>query len=444
MDSRLPFRGSSDVFAWLDGFINLERGQTGRSFRLDRMELVCRAAGNPERCAPAVHVAGSKGKGSVTSMAASILDAAGIGTALYVSPHVVDYRERLGRARGPFPEDVYAAAGEELRTAVEGLLEQGGGLLPGGEEPTFFELMTALYFLCARRDGCRALAVETGMGGRLDATNVLDPRACAITPIELEHVEYLGTTIAAIAGEKAGIMKPGRPLVLAAQAPEALAVFRAAAAERGSALHYLPEVARVEDVDVDRDGTSARVSAPAVLARPLDLRLSLVGRVQASNAAQAALLVKLAFPAVDEAAIEEGLSRATLPARFERLRSEPPAVVDGAHTPTSVGLAVEAFSRLYGDGGVLLFGCAEGKDAEGMARALAGRFSSVVVTTPGTFKKSDPAAVAAAFARAGVEADLEPDTAKAIARADALARGQGKPLLATGSFYLAAAVRAAL
>ena len=447
MATNTPFGGSADVFRWLDGFINLERGQSRNSFRLDRMELLSRLAGNPELTAPAIHVAGSKGKGSVTTMIASILDAAGLSTGLYVSPHVTDYRERVGFAHGPFPESLYAAAGEELRSVVAAALgdlkNPVGADFPGGEEPTFFELMTLLFFLCSRRAECQALAVETGMGGRLDATNIVDPAASVITPIELEHTEYLGTTIEAIAGEKAGIIKRGKPVVVSSQESAALSVFRASAAALGSPFRYLPEEARIDGIAVDRKGTSARLiySDREIFPRPLDIRLSLVGEVQAQNAALAALAVRLAFPEVADETIVAGLARATLPARFESVSDNPPVVIDGAHTERSVRIASNTFSALYGDGGILLFGCASGKDVDAMARILASRFSRIIVTTPGTFKKSDPEIAHHAFISRGVPAELIPRTEEAIDTALSEAGKRGCPLLVVGSFYLAAAIR---
>jgi dihydrofolate synthase/folylpolyglutamate synthase len=454
MSTTTPFGDPTDVFRWLDGFINLERGQSNNSFRLDRMELLARLAGHPERTAPAIHVAGSKGKGSVTAMIASILDAAGMATGLYVSPHVVDYRERVGFARGPFPDEIYVAAGDELRAVVEAALGESSGdhklrgnlmqeVFPGGEEPTFFELMTLLFFLCARHAQCRALAVETGMGGRLDATNIVDPTASVITPIELEHTEYLGTSIAAIAAEKAGIIKTGRPVIVSEQESEALTVFQSTAAARSTQLRYLPDEVRIEDLSVDREGTSARLvfSDSSIFPKPLNIRLALVGEVQAKNAALASLAVRIAFPEVDETTIVSALSRTTLPARFERVAEDPPIVIDGAHTERSVRLAADAFSALYGDGGILLFGCALGKDVSAMARILSPRFSRIFVTAPGTFKRSDPDAAYLAFASLGAPAQLIAETETAISAAIAAAETEGKPLLTVGSFYLAAAIR---
>lgn len=447
MDRQREFASSADVFRWMDGFINMERGQSSKSFRLDRMELLVALAGRPDRACPTIHVAGSKGKGSTTTMIASILDAAGLKTGRYVSPHVVDYSERVGLARGPFPEEVYIRAGEETREILDRALAAGPGgrspYLPGGEEPTFFELMTLLFFLCCRRASCAAAAVETGMGGRLDATNVVDPEASVITPIELEHTEFLGSTLAAIAAEKAGIIKEGRPVVVAGQEGEALDVFARVAAERGSPLRYAPEEARLKDVRVSREGTRARIefADPALFPSPLDIELSLVGEIQAQNAALAALAVRTAFPRIADEAILRGLAAATLPARFERVSEDPPVVVDGAHTARSVRIAADAFVPLYGDGGILLFACALGKDVRAMAEALAPRFSRVIVTRPGDFKKSDPQEAYRAFALLHPRTELVDDPEEATARAVALGREAALPVLATGSFYLAAIAR---
>ncbi|MDR1587474.1 MAG: tetrahydrofolate synthase, partial [Treponema sp.] len=234
------FKNSAEVFSWLSRFINLEKGQTPKSFRLDRMEFLAALAGRPERCAPSIHIAGSKGKGSVTGMLSSMLEAAGRRVARYMSPHVSDYRERISLGASFFDEDVYRAAGGEVRRIAESLGAGNSGAGPfdprheEGEGPSFFELLTLFFFLCARRGNCDVMVVETGMGGRLDSTNIVNPLVSVITVIELEHTEFLGNTLAAVAGEKAGIIKPGRPLVLGEQPPGALEVFRKRAAEKGS------------------------------------------------------------------------------------------------------------------------------------------------------------------------------------------------------------------
>ncbi|MDR2134278.1 MAG: tetrahydrofolate synthase, partial [Treponema sp.] len=382
------------------------------------MEFLAALAGHPERCAPSIHIAGSKGKGSVTGMLSSMLEAAGRRVARYMSPHVSDYRERISLGSVFFDEEVYRAAGAELRRVAESLGPDNsgaascpadpapggavpGGAVPGGlfdprreegEGPSFFELLTLYFFLCARRGNCDVMTVETGMGGRLDSTNIVDPLVSAITVIELEHTEFLGNTLAAVAGEKAGIIKPGRPLVLGEQPPEALGVFRKRAAEKGSPLLYLPEIAEVENIRVRRSGTEFRLGfrKPGFFEAPLELYVPVPGAVYARNAALAVAALKTAFPDTGEDAVRRGLERFRIPARFELVRKEPPVIIDGAHTPGSAARCCETFRDLYGEGGILLFGCAAGKNAGAMAEVLLPHFSRLVITTPGTFKISEP------------------------------------------------------
>jgi dihydrofolate synthase/folylpolyglutamate synthase len=464
------FSGSAEVFAWLDRFINLERvlkpgspayaPNTGSSlpspegpYRLDRMEALAALAGHPERSAPVIHTAGSKGKGSVTGMISAVLEEAGLFPARYSSPHVLEYRERITAGSRFFDETLYAAAGDELRELAgqwRKAPESGMG------ELTFFELFTLYFFLCARRARSGIMAVETGLGGRLDATNIVDPLVSAITVIELEHTGFLGNTIEAVAGEKAGIIKRGRPLVLAEQPQEALAVFRAAAAAKGSPLLYLPDTVKITGLQVRREGTgfTLNFTGTGFFSRPLDLFLPVPGKIQAENGALAVLALKTALPSIGEETIRRGLEKFRLPARFERIREEPPVIVDGAHTPRSVELCAETFSSLYGgelQRSILLFGCAADKDAAAMATILTGRFFRIIITIPGSFKPSYPEKVFAAFQKAygqdgsyGTPPVLVKDTLTAVKTALDLGAETGLPLLVTGSFYLAGIVKAYL
>jgi len=335
-----PFGSSREVYDWLSGFVNLEKGQTLRSFRLDRTKALADLAGHPENCAPAFHVAGSKGKGSVTGMIEAILEASGMKTARYASPHVSDFRERLLSGSHFFGEEIYARAGTELRALVENLPSSPYAhlfdpRLEYGEGPSFFELMTLWFFLCARLSRVNVMAVETGMGGRLDSTNILDPLVSVITIIELEHTEYLGKTIAAIAGEKAGIIKPGKPLILAKQNDEALDVFRERAAFNKSPLFYFPDIAELSNIRVSRKGTSFNLALKNHESFP-ELFVPIPGEVQASNAGLAVLAVKTAYPRISGDQIKAGLAAFTLPARFERLPGTTPLLIDGAHTKRSI------------------------------------------------------------------------------------------------------------
>jgi dihydrofolate synthase/folylpolyglutamate synthase len=466
------FVSSQEVFDWLDQFINYDTNHSPPKFRPERMQIIAELAGHPERCAPSFHVAGSKGKGSVTGMLASILEAMGLRTAQYVSPHVSDFRERISLNRQFLAEDIYIEAGNMLRELVKTLgdttkaeyrLFSGSG--PDDAPPTYFELLTMCYFLCARLVRCDAMAVETGMGGEQDPTNIVNSAASLITIIELEHTEYLGNTLAEVAGAKAGIIKPGRPLILAEQSDEALGVFRKTAAELNSPLLYFPETAEIRDVAIREDGTDFTLAfkKPGYFDEPLRLHTGIVGAVQTLNAGLAIIALKTVYPSLDAETIRRGLKDFALPARFENLRPKAaegkapelsarakapelkaPVIIDGAHTEKSVELCANTFTALYGDGGILLFGCAAGKNAEAMAAILKPRFSKNIITAPGSYKGSDPKAVCELFARADGQAELlfMPETDKAIDYALEESLKTGLPVLGTGSFYLAANIRA--
>ncbi len=219
------FADPDDAFAYIESFTNFERRRLtplDREYRLDRMFSLLEHFGRPHEAFACFHVAGTKGKGSTAAFLAGALRAAGHRTGLYLSPHVSSYNERItidGDAVAPaLLTEVASRIAAELDA---GALED----LRGGFGPTTFELLTLLAFLCFRESGCREAVIEVGIGGRLDATNVVTPTASVITPLDLEHTQLLGDTLASIAREKAGIIKPGRPAFVGHQLPEAREVF---------------------------------------------------------------------------------------------------------------------------------------------------------------------------------------------------------------------------
>lgn len=450
-----PFTSSEQVFLWIESFTNYEKIPSSRPFRLDRMEALAELAGHPEKCAPVIHVAGSKGKGSVSTIIASLLQRSGLSTGRYLSPHVSDYRERIGLADRFFEEDIYCAAGEELRQIVEKapvaypqLFDSTKG---NGEVPTFFELCTLLFFLCCRRAQVDIMVVEVGMGGRLDATNIVDPLVSVITPIELEHTAYLGNTIAAIAGEKAGIIKRGKPAVLAPQQREALSVFQSITQERQAPLYYLPDMLEVKEVHISprgtqwtwevKEGENSHLWPENLRAHPQNFSIPLIGEIQAWNTLQALAALYRIFPDKDWTVLLSELSSLSLPARFERVHEKPEVILDGAHTPRSIKLCLTTFCTLYGEGNILLFGCAADKDVESMAEILTPHFSEIILTRPGTFKKSDLPRMEEAFRESGGSFKTLEETDAAINLAIHKAHEKGKALLVCGSFYLAAEAR---
>ncbi len=463
---------------WLDRSLNFERTPTKGIFWLDTMHFFTERLGHPERTYRCLHVAGSKGKGSMSMMAACVLEEAGYAVGVYTSPHILDFRERITRPGGVpasfFPDSVYEEAARTLIAAVDSVGEEE---LPGGRLPTWFELVTLFAMLCFQRAGVDWVVWEVGLGGRLDSTNVVCPDCCLIGPIELEHTEFLGTTLEAIAGEKAGIIKPGVPVVVAGQQTEGVRdVFRKKAAECGSPLIFSDEQASVELTGYDREAGSRAgqgclrmgiAISSSMFSRSMQASLRLLGRFQAENAALVALALKTVFPDLDEGVLERGLGKACLPGRFEILSPVdgfagiPALILDGAHTPRSVGLTMESFDRLYGGGEqpdavaagegissagrtkkpVLLFACAADKDIEDIAILFEHRFSAVFLSRPGQAKAADMGRMERAFRAAGIVFKLNPDYTQAIGDALREADRAAVPLLVTGSFYLVAEVK---
>jgi dihydrofolate synthase/folylpolyglutamate synthase len=432
----------ADAFAWVESFTNLERGLApfdDRSYHLDRMRRLLALFADPHGSCPLIHVAGTKGKGSTCALLAGALAASGRRTGLYTSPHVASPFERIVLAGEPERPAALVQAARGMQAVVDALPAEDGAGFP----PTTFELYTLLAFLYFREAACDIAVIETGIGGRLDATNVIVPEASLVTPIDLEHTDVLGGTLGEIAAEKAGILKPGVSAFIGLQPPAAEEVFRGAARERGSPVAFLAEEMTGREVTLSPAGTHLHLE---LRGRPAaDFQLSMLGEFQAENAALAFLALARLHPEITLAQFEQGFRAARLPGRMELFPGDPPLVLDGAHTPLSVRRLAESFVSVFARpgrprGAVLLFGSVAGKNPLAMAEVLAPRFESIVVSTPGTFKASDPAGVAAIFARINPRTELVPDPAAALARARELSGGT-LPVLVTGSFYMVAEIR---
>jgi dihydrofolate synthase/folylpolyglutamate synthase len=472
----MGFTSIEEVFRYIESFTNLERSGSlfgPRTYRLDRMQILLESFGRPQLAYRTLHIAGTKGKGSTACLAAWALHEAGRRTGLYTSPHVVSYLERMEVLGEEQNLPLLLRLAGEVRAAVQGLppqvVENFGG-------PNTFELLTLLGFLYFREMACTDVVVEVGIGGRLDATNLVAPVACLITPIELEHTDVLGPTLEAIATEKAGIIKPGVPVFSAAQAAEVRPVLRRVAAARGSEILFLDEELESLDTTLGRAETRLRLHLRGEA--PVRYTLRLLGDYQAENAALAHLALRRALDLPGEA-LSRGFARATLPGRLERIGSQPPVLLDGAHTPRSVERLAESFRRLYlgPEGspgrGVLLFAAAAGKRIEAMAGILAPMFPDIVITTPGSFRESEPRRVFEAFLALNPATILEVNPGRALElaldraggepteRAGQIGghrpphRGKGlhrggqarppgrawRPVLVTGSFYLVGEIR---
>jgi len=435
---RGELRTAADVFSWTESFTNLERTPLStdqRNYRLDRMHRLLHLFGDPHAGPRIIHVAGTKGKGSTSALIASVLAASGLATGLYTSPHVQNAFERIGIAgQEPRPELLVRLA-RAVKAVIDLIPEEG---MPGHYSPTTFEILTLLAFLYFKEAGCTDAVIEVGIGGRLDATNVVTPLASVITPLDLEHTDILGDTIEEIAFEKAGIIKPGVPAFFGLQPPEVKDVFRAACRERGSSGTFLDETVTTISSRVDRGGTTCSFGLPGE--PTCGFRLALLGDFQAENAALAWMTLRRVRPGIPLECFQAGFASVTLPGRMEARGSGPVIVLDGAHTPLAVTRLLASFRAVFPGEAVLLFGSVSGKKPREMAEILAPAFSHVVVSTPGTFKESNPAEVAAIFRSRNPSTVLERDPEKALRLARELSGGRGS-LLVTGSFYMVAEIR---
>ena len=400
----------------------------GWDLKLERMAAALALRGHPERRCPAVHVAGTNGKGSTAAMVDAMLRAAGVRTGLYTSPHLVDFCERIRAGGRTIPEDVVVALVAEQRAALDA----------AGLALTHFEAVTLLGLEWFARIGVDLAVVEVGLGGRLDATNLVEPIVTAITSIGLDHEAWLGHDVGAIAAEKAGILKPGVPLVLGPVAGDARdVILERAAAVRVDVVRVGAE-ARLEDGE---GGLSFRGPGGECWDR---LHVGLPGRFQHDNAAVALGAVALARRSapIAAAAVRAGLASVEWPGRLAVVRRDPVVVVDGAHNPDGVeALVAELGPLTAGRATTLVFAAMADKNWPAMLGPLAERAARVIVTRVGRRGLDPGAAVATLPAR--VQATAIADPRQAVREAIASA-GAGAAVVIAGSLFLAGEAYATL
>jgi len=375
-----------EAVAYLESLIDYERTPAGaaaaRVWNLDRTRHLLAAAGDPHLKLRTLHLAGTKGKGSTAAMAASILTAAGHHTGLYTSPHLVSFRERIRVDGELISEADVVALVEQARPIIESMREGEIGM------PSFFEAYTLLGFLHFAQREVDVLVLETGLGGRLDATNVASPIACALTRIGMDHMTELGDTLALIAREKAGIIKPDVPVISAPQEPEVLDVFEEIALERGAQLLVVgtdsgPRVLSTETKDLTQVFTIEGLER-----RYDDLSCPLLGAHQTENAAVAIGLVELAARGglrVGEEFVRKGLAEVRWPGRFQVVSRRPFIVLDGAHDDLGAEALAKTIESLLGGLRLLLvFGTGGDKDAKAIARRLCPLADQVILTQSGS------------------------------------------------------------
>lgn len=352
--------------AWLDS-----RLLHGIKAGLDNIRFLLEADGNPHTAYPVVHIGGTNGKGSVAAMVQAIVQAAGLRTGRFTSPHLIDVNERYVIYE-PGDTAAHLISGEDLDRHIAFFREVANEM---DHSPTYFEICTAVAFRFFREAEVDLAVIEVGLGGRLDSTNVVEPEATAITNIDLEHMRYLGATLEEIAGEKAGIIKPGVPLVLAEQNEGPCSVILERASDLASPVRCLNRDFRY----TLKGGPFAQqfsYEADGLVLGPL--RLALNGSYQGENAAVAVTMADMLrnrFPSVTEAAMASGLANARWPCRLERVLNDPPVIVDATHTPAGA----RALSHQLQDSAVVL-AISDDKPAERIIAALSGFAKELILT----------------------------------------------------------------
>jgi dihydrofolate synthase/folylpolyglutamate synthase len=408
---------------------------SGIKLGLENIRALLDLLGHPEHAYPTVHVGGTNGKGSVAAMLAAMLDASGLKSGLFTSPHLVRPNERI-RIGG---EDVTTPELHRLLNALRDTIEPAAESGRLEVRPSFFETITAAALTGFRDAGADAAVLEVGLGGRLDATNAVDGRVSVIVTLGLDHIKTLGGTLEKIAFEKAGIIKPGRPLITAVEQPEALSVLRRVCDERGAAAMIRAQEAAT--IIEDEDGAFAvRTDAGMVYD---GLRLSLAGPHQRENARVAILALEALLRTMgrrpDPAAVCEGLASVRWSGRLQWLDGEPPMLLDAAHNAAGALTLADYLksNRIEPGRPVLLFGAMRGKDFDGILRPLSQWVDTAVVTKVGVERAADPDEVTAAATRNLGSAELLLEPAAALERARELARARpGGFVLVAGSLYL--------
>ncbi len=460
------------ALAFLFGRIDFERQPAvpyrPGVFKLDRMRELLRRLDDPQSRQPIVHIAGTKGKGSTATMIASILSAAGVRAGLFTSPHLQRVEERFAVDGAACSADELIGLIEQIRPVVESMdrdaRRSSATHHTGSTEPTFFEITTAMALLHFVRSEVDIVIFEVGMGGRLDSTNVCEPAVSVITSIGLDHTEQLGNTLALIAAEKAGIIKPGVPVVSGVVKKEPRDVIRRIASAQRSRLielktdfdfvYHLPGDHLPGDGNADRQRPTIDFKHLLSISKPdaqtsdrfTALPLSLIGKHQAANAAVAIATIEQLNRqgwAIGDTAVARGLAQTVCPARIEVLRQRPTVVVDAAHNVASIEALLQVLGESFSAGHrILVFAATRNKDFTRMLQLAAPQFERIILTRYENNPRGVPTDTLRQAIRSSDTRDVhicsDPSSAwqlaKSLSTADSL-------ICITGSFFIAAEIR---
>lgn len=410
-----------------------------QKFDLENIRVLAEFLGSPHRTISCAHVAGTNGKGSTAAMLESILRAAGLPTGLFTSPHLQRINERIAFDGQPIDDGIFASEFSCIHRAIENLLASG----ELAAHPTFFECLTAMAFHAFAGRRVSFSVYEVGMGGRLDSTNIIAPEVAIITQVDLDHEDFLGHSIAQIASEKAGIIKPGGWVVSAAENSEARGVIAQRARTVGARLVEVDEAWKIDKATPNDGRFTVEVSESATGSR-LRLDIPLRGRVQIRNAlaaATAAILLRQRGFSVSDGAIEDGIRQTRWPGRLEQLNSHPAIFLDGAHNPAAAReLATFVKEHLAGKRVWLVFGALRDKPVDEIAGLLFQHAHCVIFTQPQGSRAISAQTVAEMTSHLAERFEIVAEPRKALEHAISAAKPEDV-IVVTGSLYLVGQIR---
>ncbi len=408
-------------------------GYNSSNFNISRMLRILSGLGDPHKAYKTVHIAGTKGKGSTAHMMAAVLKKSGYRTGLYTSPHFLDLRERISIDNQLVSEVEFGRLMAQVAPVADSLPK---------DNPTFFEVMTAVGFLYFAKREVDIAVIETGLGGRLDSTNVIKPEVCGITNISYDHMAQLGTTLEAIAEEKAGIFKPGIPVISGPQVPGVIQVLREAAAKTGCPVFVVGgELDFSYRFECSRSaGPHTRVCMATPTTRFDHIRVPLLGEHQAHNCGVALGMID----ALEQRGMKigaqntiDGLAEVKVQGRLETIRELPHTIVDAAHNAASIRALMRAIGQNIGyDSMVVIFGCSLDKDVEGMLGQLQIGADKVIFTNNGTPRSMDPHELLTRFQEKSPKMAMVEDTLKGAYRIACNCVSREDLICITGSVYL--------
>ncbi len=422
------------IYSFIDNSLTHQADLSLDDADLSRIEALLNALGQPHESYPSIHVAGSKGKGSVSALCASALQVEGYKVGLYTSPHLRDYEERIQINRQPIPREIFVDLVDELKPVIE--------TVPGLNT---FEISTALALLYFQREQVDIAVIEVGLGGRLDATNVITPQVAVITALYLEHTNILGNTIQAIAFEKAGIIKPGVPVVLSPQQPAARKVVAKIAVGRQAPLISIGRDYHFEPLESALSGQTFALHEQDT-DETVELEINLLGQHQIENASTAYVTLKTLRQQgfqISLEAIRTGFAEAEWPARFEVLNRTPPFIVDSAHNPDSAQKMRETVAEFFpGHSIILVIGVSVDKNISGMLTALLPATQQIICTKSTHPRAMDPEELKQLALPSGCPVRAIASVDEALQAALETAH-ENSVILVTGSIFVAATARIA-